>query len=223
MQSSTLSNFSALCVVIFLAGCATSAPEIPRQTQRAEEVGYLVAPSKSASEAKDTTVSQIKKSALITKSIWEKLSEAEKISITTDYDIKILSPDSFGVITDVRGADQSNPGTNAGAALGGAVASAAYLDRGLRGNNYSAGGALAIGLLGAAIGSTMDSGPSSKFQFRYTVKLGDGEIQYFDEIKSTSFRHSVGVCILVPSLTLISQKVCNQTIESIRERYIAVQ
>lgn len=223
MQSSTLSNFSALCVVIFLAGCATSAPEIPRQTQRAEEVGYLVAPSKSASEAKDTTVSQIKKSALITKSIWEKLSEAEKISITTDYDIKILSPDSFGVITDVQGADQSNPGTNAGAALGGAVASAAYLDRGLRGNNYSAGGALAIGLLGAAIGSTMDSGPSSKFQFRYTVKLGDGEIQYFDEIKSTSFRHSVGVCILVPSLTLISQKVCNQTIESIRERYIAVQ
>ena len=82
---------------------------------------------------------------------------------------------------------------------------------------------MAIGLLGAAIGSTMDSGPSSKFQFRYTVKLGDGEIQYFDEIKSTSFRHSVGVCILVPSLTLISQKVCNQTIESIRERYIAVQ
>ena len=223
MQSSTLSNFSALCVVIFLAGCATSAPEIPRQTQRVEEVGYLVSPSKSASEAKDTTVSQIKKSALITKSIWEKLSEAEKISITTDYDIKILSPDSFGVITDVQGADQSNPGTNAGAALGGAVASAAYLDRGLRGNNYSAGGALAIGLLGAAIGSTMDSGPSSKFQFRYTVKLGDGEIQYFDEIKSTSFRHSVGVCILVPSLTLISQKVCNQTIESIRERYIAVQ
>lgn len=223
MQSSTLSNFSALCVVIFLAGCATSAPEIPRQTQRVEEVGYLVSPSKSTSVAKDTTVSQIKKPALITKSIWEKLSEAEKISITTDYDIKILSPDSFGVITDVQGADQSNPGTNAGAALGGAVASAAYLDRGLRGNNYSAGGALAIGLLGAAIGSTMDSAPSSKFQFRYTVKLGDGEIQYFDEIKSTSFRHSVGVCILVPSLTLVSQKVCNQTIESIRERYIAVQ
>ena len=64
MQSSTLSNFSALCVVIFLAGCATSAPEIPRQTQRVEEVGYLVSPSKSASEAKDTTVSQIKKSAV---------------------------------------------------------------------------------------------------------------------------------------------------------------
>ena len=209
--------------MIFLAGCATSAPEIPRQTQRVEEVGYLVSPSKSASEAKDTTVSQIKKSALITKSIWEKLSEAEKISITTDYDIKILSPDSFGVITDVQGADQSNPGTNAGAALGGAVASAAYLDRGLRGNNYSAGGALAIGLLGAAIGSTMDSGPSSKFQFRYTVKLGDGEIQYFDEIKSTSFRHSIGVCILVPSLTLISQKICNQTIEGIREKYIFTQ
>ena len=223
MQSSTLSNFSVLCVVIFLAGCATSAPEIPRQTQRVEEVGYLAPPSNSTNGAENTTASQIKKPALIKKIIWDELSEAEKISITADYDVKILSSDSFGIITDVQGEDQSTPGTNAGAALGGAVASAAYLDRGLRGNNYSAGGALAIGLLGAAIGSTMDSGPSSKFQFRYTVKLGDGDIQYFDEIKSTSFRHSVGVCILVPSLTLISQKVCNQTIESVREKYIFLQ
>ena len=223
MQSSTLSNFSVLCVVIFLAGCATSAPEIPRQTQRVEEVGYLAPPSNSTNGAENTTASQIKKPALIKKIIWDELSETEKNSITADYDIKILSSDSFGIITDVQGPDQSTPGTNAGAALGGAVASAAYLDRGLRGNNYSAGGALAIGLLGAAIGSTMDSGPSSKFQFRYTVKLGDGEIQYFDEIKSTSFRHSVGVCILVPSLTLISQKVCNQTIESVREKYILLQ
>lgn len=223
MQSSTPSNLSVLCVVIFLAGCATSAPEIPRQTQRVEEIGYLAPPSKSTNGAEDTTASQIKKPALIKKIIWDELSEAEKISITADYDIKILSSDSFGIITDVQGADQSTPGTNAGAALGGAVASAAYLDRGLRGNNYSAGGALAIGLLGAAIGSTIDSGPSSKFQFRYTVKLGDGEIQYFDEVKSTSFRHSVGVCILVPSLTLISQKVCNQTIESVRGKYIFLQ
>lgn len=223
MQSSTLSNFSVLCVVIFLAGCATSAPEIPRQTQRVEEVGYLAPPSNSTNGAENTTASQIKKPALIKKIIWDELSEAEKISITADYDVKILSSDSFGIITDIQGADQSTPGTNAGAALGGAVASAAYLDRGLRGNNYSAGGALAIGLLGAAIGSTMDSGPSSKFQFRYTVKLGDGDIQYFDEIKSTSFRHSVGVCILVPSLTLISQKVCNQTIESVRGKYIFLQ
>ena len=223
MQSSTLSNFSVLCVVIFLAGCATSAPEIPRQTQRVEEVGYLAPPSNSTNGAENTTASQIKKPALIKKIIWDELSEAEKISITADYDVKILSSDSFGIITDVQGADQSTPGTNAGASLGGAVASAAYLDRGLRGNNYSAGGALAIGLLGAAIGSTMDSGPASKFQFRYTVKLGDGEIQYFDEVKSTSFRHSVGVCILVPSLTLISQKVCNQTIESVRGKYIFLQ
>ena len=223
MQSSTLSNFSVLCVVIFLAGCATSAPEIPRQTQRVEEVGYLAPPSNSTNGAENTTASQIKKPALIKKIIWDELSEAEKISITADYDVKILSSDSFGIITDVQGTDHSTPGTNAGASLGGAVASAAYLDRSLRGNNYSAGGALAIGLLGAAIGSTMDSGPSSKFQFRYTVKLGDGDIQYFDEIKSTSFRHSVGVCILVPSLTLISQKVCNQTIESVRGKYIFLQ
>lgn len=223
MQLNILNNFSVSCILLFLAGCATSAPELPRHTQRVEEVGYVPLLSQSTNEMEKVAVISHKKPALITKPVWDKLSEEDKNSIKAQFDVEVLSPDSFGIITDVQGADQSTPGTNAGAALGGAVASAAYLDRGLGGHNYSAGGALAIGLLGAVIGSSLDTEASSKFQFRYTVKLGDGEIQYFDEIKSTSFRHSVGVCILVPSLNLISQKVCNQTIESVREKYILLQ
>jgi outer membrane lipoprotein SlyB len=214
VQLNTPSNLLTLGFAIFLAGCATSAPEIPRYTQRVDEIGY------SPSAKKSTTEISTKNIALIIKSIWEKLQESERNFISSNFDVKILPLDSFGVITDVQGADQSTPGTNAGAALGGAVASAAYLDRGLRGHHYSAGSALAIGLLGAALGSSMDSGPSSKFQFRYTIKLGDGEIQYFDEIKSTSFRHSIGICVLTPSLTLISQTICNQTTESIKDKYI---
>ena len=72
---------------------------------------------------------------------------------------------------------------------------AAYLDRGLRGGNYSVGGALAATLLGAAIGSAADRRPQSRFQFRYTVRQGDGEMRYVDEYTATPFRHSPGLCV----------------------------
>lgn len=157
---------------------------------------------------------------MLTAPVWAALSTLEQSQIDATHEVRLVAPEGYGTIIDVQGADQSTPGTNAGVAIGGAVASAAYIDNAFRGGNYSAGGHLAIGLLGAALGSSMDRAPTSQFQFRYTVKQGDGEIQYFDEVKSTSFRHSVGVCVLLPSLTLVSQQVCQQTVESARTRFL---
>ncbi|GKT23013.1 hypothetical protein [Acidovorax sp. SUPP3334] len=176
----------------------------------------------STTSASTQPVAQVsKKLAMLSRPLWEKLSVQERQQMEMGYELKLLEPESYGVILDVQGADQSTPGTNGGALLGGAIANAAYLDRAFSGNNnYSAGANLAIGLLGAALGSAaMDRAPTSQFQFRYTIRQGDGEIQYFDELKSTSFRHSVGVCVLLPSLNLVSQQICNQTSESIRARY----
>ena len=90
------------------------------------------------------------------------------------------------------------------------------LPNAFRGGNYSAVNQLAIGLLGAAVGSSLDAPATSRFQFRYAVKLGDGDIKYFDETKSTAFRHSIGVCVLVPAMELVSTRICNQTADSIR-------
>lgn len=102
--------------------------------------------------------------------VWEALAASEQAQISSTYEIRLVKPEKYGLIVDIQGADQSTPGTNAGAALGGAVASAAYIDNALQGGNYSAGGHLAIGLLGAALGSSMDRAPTTQFQFRYTVK-----------------------------------------------------
>lgn len=161
-----------------------------------------------------------KRIAMLTEAVWDALPIEDRKQIEASHDVRLVPPHGYGLIVDVQGVDQSTPGTNAGAAIGGAVASAAYIDNSLRGGNYSAGGHLAIGLLGAALGSSMDRAPTSQFQFRYTVKQGDGEVQYFDEVKSTAFRHSVGVCVLVPSLTLVSQQVCQQTVETARARFL---
>ena len=44
--------------------------------------------------------------------------------------------------------------------------------------------------------------------------------QHFDEVKSSSFRHSVGVCVLLPDLTLVSQQVCQQTVDTFKKRHL---
>lgn len=77
--------------------------------------------------------------------------------------------------------------------------------------------------LGAAIGSATDRRPQSRYQFRYTVRLGDGEMRYVDEYTTTPFRHSPGLCARVPELLQVGQHVCSQTPESVRQRYLAME
>lgn len=214
-----------------LAGCATSAPEIPRYTARTMDPGYapvakvevpeLGAWKLTAPTAAEPPPPSVKSIAHLSKGAWEELSAEEKAKLEGTHAIRTHEPDRYGVITDVQTVDQSTPGTTGGAALGGAVASAAYIDRSLRGNSYSVGANLAVGLLGAMLGSAADTAPVQQHKTRYTVKLADGEVQYFDEVKADSFRHSPGVCIHVPEITLATQNLCNQTVDSVRKRYFS--
>ncbi len=215
MRLNFLSKTVALLSAATVAGCATTAPDLP-PSPSASSLGNANTLSKTTDPVKP-----LKPTAIFKEEIWDSFSSDEQQTIESKFEILSLPSNGYGIVIDVQGQDQSSLGTNGGAAIGGAVASAAYLDHALRGgNSYSAGAGLAIGLIGAAIGSSMDRAPSSQFQFRYTVKHGDDEIAYFDEIKSTAFRHSVGVCLLTPSLTMVSLKVCNQTIESAQKIYL---
>lgn len=210
-----------------LVGCATSAPEIPRYTARTTDPGYTPAALVELPTSEGSRVTVLIATPTPTKAIahlsqenWDALAPEERDKLQQIHAVRTYAVDRFGVITDVQTIDQSTPGTSAGAALGGAVASAAYIDRSLRGNSYSAGANLAVGLIGAMLGSAADSAPIQQYKTRYTVRLADGEVQYFDEVKSDAFRHSSGVCIHVPEITLATQNLCNQTVESVRKRYL---
>lgn len=96
--------------------------------------------------------------------------------------------DTFGTIIDNQGVNESTSGTSGGAILGGAVANAAYIDNAIKGGNYSAKNQLAVGILGAVLGSTLDSKPNAQYHFRYAVRLGNGNIKYFDETKKNRVR-----------------------------------
>ena len=79
---------------------------------------------------------------------------------------------------------------------------------------------LAIGILGAMVGSTLDSKSKAQYHYRYAVKFGNGNIQYFDEVSSEAFRHPAGVCVSVPNVALTDQQLCAQTADSLRMVYL---
>lgn len=152
---------------------------------------------------------------------WAGLSQPEKDIIQKSYLVEVAPLTTFGTIIDNQGVNESTPGTTGGAVLGSAVANAAYVDTAIRGGNYSAKTQLGAILLGGILGSSLDGKGSSRFHQRYAVRLGDGNIQYFDEVSSNPFRHPVGVCVTVPNVSLAAdQQLCSQSVAFLRTRYL---
>lgn len=201
---------SFLCAVA-LTGCATSAPPLPRHVTRVHEPGFT-----GAQVASDSTSSIL----VVGNATWAKISVADRQRIQAVKTMKILEDAEYGLIADAQSADQSSPATYGGAALGSGAAQALYVGRALNGGSYSPGMHLALGVLGGVAGSTLDSQAVQKHTHRYTVRLGNGEVQYLDETKSSQFRHSVGVCVRVPGLEQLSQKVCVEPPEELVARIL---
>jgi outer membrane lipoprotein SlyB len=155
----------------------------------------------------------------LTEEVWGSLSLSDREKIQSDYIVHLIAPGSFGVIVDNQGVNESTPGTNAGSALGGAAANAAYVDHAIKSGSYSAKTQLGATLVGAILGSTLDAPATSKFHFRYAVKKSDGEIAYLDVTQPTAFRHPIGLCVSVPDAIQIEQFICTQNVKLIREKY----
>lgn len=203
MQFATSSKTTlAFLLSCCLSACATSPKELPVYVGVSESSAVAAQPIR------------------VTRQAYDGLTLIEQEKLNSIGKIELLAADQYGIILDAQGVDQSTPGTNAGAVLGGTLGGAAYIDRAIRGGSYSAVNQVLIGVAGAALGSTLDAPARAQFQFRYAVKLGDGEIKYLDEFKSTAFRHSIGVCVLVDGLQLVSQKICHQTTQTLRAAYL---
>lgn len=158
----------------------------------------------------------------VAESAWNSLSADERASIQRQYTVEIATVDAFGIIIDNQGVNQSTPGTSGGAVLGAMTADAIYIDKAFKGSNwnYSAKENLGYALLGAMIGSAFDKPPVSQFQFRYAVRLGNGDIRYYDHIKSDAFRHPVGICVSLPAVSITDQSICSQDANTLRVKYL---
>ena len=152
---------------------------------------------------------------------WQGLSEHERIDIQQKYVIESVPGEGFGIIIDAQGVNRSTPGSNAGSTLGEVVGSATYIDKAFNSGNYSAKNHLGAILLGGLLGAALDTKAQTLFQFRYAIKNGLGNITYQDAYSSDPFRHSLGVCVLLPELTVTTeQHLCTQTTNTLRDTYL---
>lgn len=159
--------------------------------------------------------------AKILRPVWAALGEAERASIQQRYVADLQDASGYGLVIDNQGVDVSTPGTTSGAQLGSAVANAAYIDRAFSpSHNYSAKTQLAVGLLGAIVGSALDRPAVRQYHFRYALKLRDGEIAYRDIVQGEPFRHPAGICLDLRSLTPAPQTLCTQTVADVRKTYL---
>lgn len=155
--------------------------------------------------------------------VWSKLAQPERDNLQKAYQVDVIDAKSYGVIIDHQAVDESTDGTTVGAQLGSAIGNATYVDNAIKSRSYSARNQLAAGLLGAIIGSLLDSKPNPQFHVRYAVRLGNGDVRYIDEIKQEPFRHPIGICVSVPDMALIDQALCNQTVETLRTLPLSTQ
>lgn len=158
----------------------------------------------------------------ISQTAWLGLTPQEQSVIQQAYVVDLAEQASFGVIIDNQGVNESTAGTTGGAQLGGAVANATYVDNAIQHGSYSAKGQLAVGILGAILGSSLDSQAQTWYHYRYAVRLGNGNIQYYDQVQSDAFRHPVGVCVSLPNIALIDQQLCTQTAAMLRVMYLGM-
>lgn len=157
----------------------------------------------------------------VSETAWRGLSANDREAIQQKYVIEAVAAESFGTILDNQGADRSTSGTNSGAVLGEAIANASYIDKALGSGNYSAKNHLGVMLLGGLLGAALDSKPKSQYQFRYAIRLGTGNVIYQDTFSSEPFRHPVGVCVFLPSVSIApEQHLCTQTVDSLRGAHI---
>lgn len=152
---------------------------------------------------------------------WDELTVDEQRSLEATRTVELRQAGEFGVIIDGQGADESTPGTNGGAIIGSALAQTAYIDRAFRGGSYSATTQLGLGLLGAALGSTLDQSANQQYRIRYALRLRSGEITYRETVSNSPFRFAAGECMDMGPVITVNQAMCNQTGASLRKEYPA--
>lgn len=102
----------------------------------------------------------------VSQHIWLEFSNSEKAAILSKFpQVETIPSEAIGVIQSVQSVNRSTAGTSTGTVLGGALGQTLYIDNALRGSgsNYSATAQLGAALLGAAMGSTLDSAAQTRF------------------------------------------------------------
>lgn len=153
-----------------------------------------------------------KKKIDVTEKLWSQFSISERAAIMArDIEIAIIPSSQIGTVQSAQLVNRSSAGTNSGAVLGSVVAQSMYIDNRLRdrGSNYSATAQVGMGILGAALGSSLDRGPVRRFIINYGIQTLDGEVAQVLVESGDEFVAPTGRCVYLPSVEPAPSSLCN--------------
>jgi len=151
----------------------------------------------------ELTIAQNKTSLTINQLLWTEFSQSERATLLDKFpNLELIPAESVGIIQSVQAVNRSTIGTNSGAVLGGALAQTMYIDKAFSGSgkNYSATTQLGAGLLGALLGSSLDSSPTSRFIFNYGIRTLDGQMREVRVESGDEFTRPAGQCVTLPEV-----------------------
>jgi hypothetical protein len=152
--------------------------------------------------------------------IWDALTEIERGEIKLKRELDIIPVQEAGTLLQVERIDDSTAGTTSGARLGEAAAGANYIDNSVNSGHYSATNQLGAQVVGAAIGSILDSTAKTIIRTRYSVRSLGGSIVTSDKTSySKGFTLPVGTCVALPTIEQLDQSICEITLSAFRAQY----
>jgi hypothetical protein len=143
--------------------------------------------------------------------VWSQFSVQERVALLAKFpEIELVPVIAVGTIHSAQVVNRSTPASHNGAALGSVLGQAAYVDHALKGSGsgYSAVTQVGATLLGAAIGSSMDSPGRTKFLLSYGVRTVDGQVREVRTESAEEITKPVGQCVYLADLTEATPGLC---------------
>lgn len=174
---------------------------------------------KTATDNLDEVVKTIKNKVTVPKDLYAQLTVKEQQKLSEAYRLSFFEPSEIGIVTDRQVRTINTPGSNAGAEIGGAVGTAAYINKATP-SDYSMKNDLGSTAAGALVGALlMNKNPTTQYVTTHTIKLRNGEVKTIEQVANKPTGEGIGTCVRVSVIDAIDQSFCTMTSADFKVKY----
>jgi hypothetical protein len=143
--------------------------------------------------------------------VWSQMSPKERVGLLSKFpDLEVVPVVAVGTIQAAQVVNRSTAATYAGAELGSTLGQASYIDHAFKGtgSSYSAVAQVGAAVLGAAIGSALDTPGKIRFVLSYGVRTADGQVREVRVESTDEITKPLGACVYLADLTEAAPSLC---------------
>lgn len=174
---------------------------------------------KTATDNLDAVVKTIKDKLTVPKDLYAQLTVKEQQKLSEAYRLSFYESSEIGIVTDRNVRTINTPGSNAGAEIGGAIGTAAYINNATP-SSYSMKSDLGSTAAGALVGALlMNKSPTTQYVTTHTIKLRNGEVKTIEQVDNKPTGEGIGTCVRVSVISSIDQSFCTMTMTEFRKKF----